>query len=90
MYSIVKYSPVALLQARSMWPGWAPGWIFKGSPTLGPSPVTCTGRQRSMVVLSPHWPWSFAPHCQTEPSDLTAILCQSLAATMTILLKLAP
>ena len=73
-----------------MEPGGALLWMFKGSPTLGPSPVTRTGRQRSIMVLSPHWPWSFAPHCQTEPSDLTAILCQSLAATMTMLLKLAP
>src|SRR6266850_7405192 len=90
VYSIVKYSPVVLVQDRSAYPDWALGWIFKGSPNLGPGPVTRTGRQRSMLLLSPHWPWSFAPHCQTEPSDLTAILCQSLAATMTMLLKPAP
>src|SRR5437899_2215690 len=89
-YSTVKYSPVALLHVRATEPGWALGWMFKGRPALDPSPVTRTGRHRSIIVPSPHWPWSFAPHCQTEPSDLMAILCQSLAATITILLKPAP
>jgi hypothetical protein len=89
VYSIEKYSPVALCQRRSTNPG-ALRSRFKDKPTLRPNPLTLTGPHRSLVVLSPHWPWSFAPYCQTEPSDLTAILCQSLAATFITLLNPAP
>src|ERR1035437_4501001 len=89
VYSIEKYSPVELGQRRSTKPG-ALRSRFKDKPTRGPNPLTLTGRHRSVMVLSPHGPSSFAPHCQTEPSDLTAILCQSLAATFTTLLNPAP
>jgi hypothetical protein len=40
------------------------------------SPLTCTGMYRSVVVLSPSWPWSFKPQAQTVPSDFSAAVCR--------------
>ena len=50
------------------------GATFNGNPTRAPSPTTGDGPPIVLVVPSPHWPWSFEPHIQTEPSALTAML----------------
>src|SRR6266567_8912463 len=39
-----------------------------------PTPSTCTGVWRSVVVLSPNCPLELFPHAQTVPSDLSARL----------------
>ena len=74
VYSTEKYAPVVLDQVKSAKPGWALAARFKGIATRAPSPTTGVGDHVAFVVPLPHCPRSFAPHIQTEPSALTAML----------------